>query len=144
MMKMQPPNQAAPAPAVSLESIRKGDIRKAFHQPFVTRGYLGRKQRSKWLKCVPLPIEVPRVQQAKFADIIGRSTNHPTLTTFVKHGAWYSVDVAFTEVMGSDEGIYGKGGRDTSCNKDLGIDPSANLTVKFKPSNNTLSLTSFV
>lgn len=135
-------NQAsAPPPTVvspkALDSIRK-DIRKAF-KPVVTWDYLRGKRAPHGCNATT---QVPRVQQAEFAALIGRS-NDPTLTTLVKRGAWYSIDVAFDVVMDGDQGIYGKGGRH-SCNTELGIDPAANLTVKFKPSDSTLSITGHV
>jgi hypothetical protein len=121
----------------TLQAIRK-DIRKAF-KPLVTWDYLSTKNSPNGCRAVA---QVPRVQQAEYAALIGRPTD-VNLSSLVKAGAWYSLQVPYSTVMDSNEATMGTGGR-YSCNKELGIDPESDLTVKFKPSDNTLSVTAYV
>jgi hypothetical protein len=80
---------------------------------------------------------------AEYAMLIGKS-NDPKLTTMVKKGAYYSTKTSFHTLMGANAStIVGKGGR-SSSNTQLGIDPASDLTVKFKPSDNSLSVTANV
>jgi hypothetical protein len=121
----------------TLQTIRK-DIRKAF-KPLMTWDHLRTRNSPNGCSAVA---QVPRVQQAEYAALIGRPTD-VNLSTLVKSGAWYSLQVPYSTVMDSNEATMGTGGR-YGCNKDLGIDPDSHLTVKFKPSDNTLSVTAYV
>lgn len=132
---------AAPYPTATankaMKDIRK-DIRKAF-KPMLKWDYLRTKNAHHGCSAVA---QVPRVEQAEYAALIGRPTD-PALTTLVKSGAWYSAQVPYSTVMGSDDAMIGTGGR-YGCNAQLGIDPNFVLTVKFKPSDRTLSVTGYV
>jgi len=123
------------ATAKALQQLPK-DLTKAF-RPLVTYDYMRRKNGKPW-GCDAVA-QVPRVSPQDFAALIGRPTD-TQLKTVVKTGAWYSVHVPYKTVFGSDEPLMGRGGR-YGCNSELGLDPSNDLIVKFKPSDNTLSVT---
>lgn len=83
-------------------------------------------------------IRIIRVEQAEYCKLIGR-TKDPELRTLVKRGAWYTASVPFRTLFGRDVAeISGSG------YIDIGIDPKENLTVKYCPSSQTLSVTAFV
>ena len=124
--------------AKDLKKLRQ-DIVKAY-KPLITWDYLNTKRAPNGCS---VTAHIPRVSAADYAALIGRPTD-TSLQSVVKKGAYYSVeDLEFSSVMGNDHGIPGKGGR-YGCNRQLGLDPSFPLTVKFKPSDGSLSVTGFV
>lgn len=131
------PDTVKKTSAKELAALRK-DIVKAF-KPLITWDYMRTKRSPNGCN---VTAHISRVPPADYATLIGRPTD-TELKTVVKRGAWYSTDVPFSTVMDSNDGIIGKGGR-YGCNSELGLDPSCSLTVKFKPSDNTLSVTGYV
>ena len=124
--------------ASELKQLRK-DIVQAF-QPLITWDYLNTKRAPNGCR---VTARVPRISMADYAALIGRPTD-TSLQTVVKKGAYYSVsDLECAVVLGNNNGIPGKGGRH-GCNRQLGLDPSIPLTVKFKPSDSSLSVTGFI
>ena len=87
--------------------------------------------------------QVPRVPQAAFCALIGRP-HDPQLRSVVKRGAWHTCDVPFRTVFGGDAPKpTGTGGR-YGCNRDLGIDTTEDLVMKYSPSTQTLSIGAYV
>ena len=134
------PNPTTAAKVVSSKALQtvRTDIRKAFKN-LITWDYLRTRNSPNGCNAVA---QVPRVQQAEYAALIGRPTD-VNLSTLVKSGAWYSIQLPCSTVMDLEDAILGTGGRH-GCNKELGIDPDSDLTVKFKPSDNSLSVTARV
>ena len=129
------------SPTVSkkdLERLRK-DIITAF-KPLITWDHM--RSRNAPNGCT-IAAQIPRVLPEEFAALIGRPTD-PTLKTLVKKGAWYSVTVSHETVFGTNDIVMsGKGGR-YGCNSELALDPSIEMTIKFKPSDRTLSVAGWV
>lgn len=83
-------------------------------------------------------IRIIRVEQVEYCKLIGRSKD-PDLRTLAKRGAWYTASVPFRTLFGRDvDEISGNG------YNDIGVDPKGDLTVKYCPSSQTLSVTAFV
>jgi hypothetical protein len=162
--QQQPHDNLAPMSAEIIANIRK-DIVKAF-TPLITWGYMHAHKRPKDAKVLahilctgsteyavlighsPLhckvTVRIPRIGMAEYAVLIGK-VNDPKLTTMVKKGAYFSTKTSFQTLMGTNNAsaIVGKGGR-YGRNAQLGIDPASNLTVKFKPNDNSISATAYV
>lgn len=151
-----PPNPCTPSPtttkttatattsavktttAADLKQLRK-DIIQAF-KPVITWDYLNSKRAPNGCS---VTVRVPRVSMADYAALIGRPTD-TSLETVVKKGAYFSVtDLDCCTILGSNAGIRGKGGR-YGCNQQLGLDTSIPLTVKYKPSDGSVSVTGWV
>ena len=122
----------------ALQKLRK-DIVKSL-KPLLTYEYLRRKNKKDYC---PVTAHVPRVSKAEYAALIGRPSD-TELTSVVKQGAWYREVVSFDCLFGTDHPpIVGTGGR-YGCNRELGINLAGDIVVRYKPSNETVSVEAII
>ena len=82
-------------------------------------------------------VRLERVEMRHYAALIGLQAD-PNLRSLVKKGAWFSVDVA-CDTFFEEEIIQGKGGK-YSCNSQLGVRGEGDLSVKYSPAAQTMSI----
>jgi hypothetical protein len=123
-----------PCSAAELKRLRK-DVKRAL-KPKMTWEYVRPSERKE------ATVQLGRVQQEAFAALIGRGDD-PALHSLVKHGAWYSFVVSVRDFFPGMLPLRGTGGV-ASCNRELGIDSSDDVCVKYCPSNETLSVSAEV